>query len=161
MNKEDDKVMSTTAEKTLLFLQGSNNIGCDLWFTDKRLAMIFDGQKSYLGFTIGFLAGGIIGAVIGDKIATDLKSKQYAKNNQTILLPISINELLQQNKNNRAVNYEDLEYIRLHQSRFGGNLTFKSEVTGWRQLTPNKDQMKQLFLVLPTIVALNGKLEIK
>lgn len=62
---------------------------------------------------------------------------------------------------NFAVFYRDLEYIRLHQSLFGSNLTFKSTITGWRQLAPNKAQLKQLSLVLPTIAALNGKLEIK
>lgn len=144
--------MSTTIEKNLLFLRGSDsNMGCDLYFTDKRLAIVFSNKKTF--FAPPAVLGFIDGYEAGKKM---MKTKTINPDSQSS--NVSIDFLMGQNKNNRAVAYEDLEYIRIHQARFGSNLTLKSAITGWRQFTPNEFQLKQLSLVLPTIATLNVKL---
>jgi len=128
-------------------------MNCDLYFTDKRLAIVFLNKKTFFAppTVLGFIAGYEAGQ----------KMMKKTTNSDSQPPNVSIDFLLGQNKNNRAVAYEDLEYIRIHQARFGSNLTLKSAITGWRQFAPNEFQLKQLSLVLPTIATLNGKLEIK
>ena len=98
--------MSTTIEGTLLFLRGSDsNMGYDLYFTDKRLVMVFSDRKKAIlpPAAMGFIAGAEA-------------SRKASMNKITAPDGQSVNGL--------SVNYEDLEEIELYQSILGCLLRF-------------------------------------
>jgi hypothetical protein len=119
----------------------------DLCITNNRLVVInpklYKFRVRMLGISVRILRRG--------------EAKKRLK--QDPLKGLTVDELLEKDKSSYAINYDELEWIRLNTSFFGSNLNFKGEKI-WKQIKLNKEQFKQLSQVLPRIDALKGKLEI-
>lgn len=85
--------MSTTIERNLLFLKGSDsNMGYNLYFTDKRLVIVFADRKAV------FLPPAAMGFMAGAEIAR----KARETNTPKITAPDG------QSVNGLSINYEDI-----------------------------------------------------
>ena len=88
------------------------------------------------------------------------KQKVEKRQKQDPIKGLTIDELLEKDKNSYAINYADLDWISLNTSLFGSNLTFKGKKI-WKIFKIIKEQYNQLAQILPTIDALKEKIEIK
>jgi hypothetical protein len=141
-------------EQQLAFLKGVEN--CDLCVTDKRLVIV--SPKAYLlGKIVGFAIGGGLGANIGSEIQQRVDAKHRQEEPQP--MGITIDELLKKDPRSYAVPYEEMDWMCLNKSMWGGNLTYMTK-KAWTQLKMNKEQFKALSLVLPDVAALKEKFKI-
>ena len=117
----------------------------DLCITNKRLVVINLKLHKWRGW-------GGINAMIQRRREAKKRRKQDP------LKGLTIDELLEKDKNSYAINYDDLDWICLNKSLFGSNLNIKGKKIG-RLIKINKEQYNQLSQILPKIDALKGKIE--
>jgi hypothetical protein len=128
----------------------------DLFFTDKRIAIIYVGGKGERVYG----PGGLIGSLVGEGITA--LSKKIAKDNlketEENMKNFSLDELLATEKRNCFYTYDEIEEIKLYALNHEGFkfIILSEECEG--EFSPNKEQYSQLCNILPSIDALKGKI---
>lgn len=124
----------------------------EIYFTDKRLIVIEPSYWQYEPMGLG-----IIGTVLREVTYHSKKEKleEIKKENNDLAL----DEKLQKIKGSYAIAYDNLDGLTLSKSFSGGQLCIKGK-NGWKYLSLNKDEFKQLSNLLPTIPLLKDKLTI-
>lgn len=121
----------------------------DLYITDKRMVWVL--RNSYrLNLRHSLIS------------AIRKNHKTGRKQNEDDLVGIvTLDELLQRNKENFEVCYGDVQKIRLHGSRLSdlSRLFIETREIG-KEFVLSKDQVEQLSSILPNIVALKDKLQL-
>jgi hypothetical protein len=128
----------------------------DLFFTDRRIAIICVGGKGERFYGTGGLIGSLVGegiTVLSKKIANDnLKETEENMKN------FSLDELLAMEKRNGFYTYDEIEEIKLYAMKHGffKFIILSEECEG--EFSPNKEQYAELCGLLPSIDALKGKI---
>lgn len=125
----------------------------DLYVTDNRLIFIKTNNPEYTA--VG--GGGLLGGLISEGIFAFQKNKADKKQKER--KDVSLAELLANVKQSFAVPYDEIEHIILGKSFSGGQLNLKSKKL-WKYLNLNKEQFKQLSVLLPSIQSLKEKTKI-
>jgi hypothetical protein len=119
----------------------------DLYLMDKRLIAIHTGEVNPTAWGV---AGGLVGMLIAEGAQRIVDSSKKAK-----IKNLTLDKLLEKDKNNFAIAYESIEQIKLYDSN--RELEIKSGPIQ-KTFAATKEQFERLGIILPTINPIKDKL---
>jgi hypothetical protein len=131
------------------------DIHYDLYLTDKRFAAVHILTPS-ADLKYEFYAGGGVGSVLNDAVLAlrrNRQMKRIEKSGKTNLGDLTLNELLEGDKKNFSIAYEDIVWLKLNKD----NLNIRAK-KNWKIFHISDLHYSELLKLLPIINGLKDKL---
>ena len=126
----------------------------DLYFTDKRIGIVYLGTKggTYYG------TGGLVGALIAEGVNVTAKkiAENQLKKKEEKMTNLTLDKLLPLNKKSCFYTYDEVEEIKLVSGKKLNFMILSEECES--EFSPTKEQFEELSNLLPTIEVLKKKL---